>query len=90
MPQLKQDVEKILRKETLITLALYLLFFLWWYATAYMTESDPAKYSYIFGFPKWFFLSCIAGYIGISVLLWLCVKFFFTDIPFDGEEQKDE
>jgi len=87
---LKQDVQKILRKESLITVALYLLFFLWWYATAYMTESDPAKYSYILGFPKWFFLSCIVGYIGVSVLLWLCVKFFFTDIPFDGENNNNE
>lgn len=79
-----------MRKETFITLALYLLFFLWWYATAYFGESDPAKYSYICGFPKWFFLSCIVGYIGISLLLWLCVKLFFTDIPFDSEEENRE
>lgn len=82
--------KKILKKETAVTLALYLLFFLWWYITSYCTETDPSKYSYIFGFPRWFFLSCIAGYIGISVLLWLCVKFFFKDIPFDNKENSDE
>ncbi len=86
----RSDTGRILKKETAVTLALYLLFFAWWYVTAYCTESDPAKYSYIFGFPRWFFLSCIAGYAGIAILLWLCVKFFFTDIPFDNGDKSDE
>ena len=81
---------RTLRRETAVTLLLYLLFFAWWYVTAYCTESDPSKYRYAFGFPRWFFLSCIAGYLGISALLWLCVKFFFTDVPFDGEDKSDE
>ena len=88
MAQNRKKIKKILNKETAVTLSLYLVFFAWWYATAYLGESDPAKYSYILGFPRWFFLSCIVGYAGISALLWLCVKLFFNEIPF--EEESDE
>lgn len=79
---------KVIRRETRIILALYLLFFLWWYATAYgLGGGDPLEYEYVFGFPAWFFYSCIVGYIGISVILWLAVRLFFKDISFS--EGKD-
>lgn len=81
---------KVIRRETRIILALYLLFFLWWYATAYgLGGGDPLEYKYIFGFPAWFFYSCIVGYIGISVILWLVVRLFFKDISF-GEGKDNE
>lgn len=71
-------------------LGLYLLFFVWWYASAYGFGDDPAEYNYILGFPEWFFYSCIVGYIGISVLLWICVSFFFTEIDLnEGEDEND-
>lgn len=78
---------RAINKETFAVLALYLLFFLWWYFTAYgLGSGDPTEYKYVFGFPAWFFYSCIAGYVGITVLLWLVVKFVFTDIPFEEED----
>lgn len=71
-------------------LGLYLLFFVWWYASAYGFGDDPAEYNYILGFPEWFFYSCIVGYIGISVLLWICVSFFFTEVDLnEGEDEND-
>ncbi len=71
-------------------LGLYLLFFVWWYASAYGFGDDPAEYNYILGFPEWFFYSCIVGYIGISILLWICVSFFFTEIDLnEGEYEND-
>lgn len=79
---------KITAKETKIVFVLYALFFVWWYVTAYCTESDPSKYKYVCGFPAWFFYSCIVGYIGISFILWIVVRRFFTETPFDDE--KDE
>jgi len=81
---------RITNRETLAVLGLYLLFFVWWYATAYGFGSDPAKYSYILGFPEWFFFSCIVGYAGISLLLWAVVKYFFKEIPFDDEDDKND
>ena len=71
---------KNVKKETLIVIGLYLLFFAWWYLTAYGFGDDTSEYGYILGFPEWFFYSCIVGYVWISVLLWICVRFFFTEI----------
>ncbi len=77
-------------KETCIVLGLYLLFFAWWYISAYGFGEDPSQYRYVFGFPEWFFYSCIAGYIGISVVLWIVVRLFFKDLPLDEEGQKND
>jgi len=78
---------KNVKKETLIVIGLYLLFFAWWYLTAFGFGDDPSEYGYILGFPEWFFYSCIVGYVGISVLLWICVRFFFTEIDLkEGKE----
>ena len=80
-------IQKNVKKETLIVIGLYLLFFAWWYLTAYGFGDDPSEYGYILGFPEWFFYSCIVGYVGISVLLWICVRFFFTEIDLkEGKE----
>ena len=52
---------------------------------------DPAEYEYIMGFPEWFFYSCIAGYVGISLILWGAVRLFFKDLPLDdADESEDE
>ncbi|MCE5201278.1 MAG: YhdT family protein [Synergistaceae bacterium] len=81
---------KTAKKETAIVLGLYVLFFVWWYVTAYGFGNDPSEYRYVFGFPEWFFYSCIAGYAGISILLWIIVRLFFKDLPIDGEETSDD
>lgn len=48
-------------REALLTLGAYGLYFVWWYACAYgLGDGDPEGYTYIFGLPAWFFLSCIA------------------------------
>ena len=63
----------------------------WWYVTAYGFGDDPAEYEYIMGFPEWFFYSCIAGYVGISLILWGAVRLFFKDLPLDdADESEDE
>lgn len=79
---------KITNRETIIVLALYILFFAWWYVTAYGFGSDPSAYRYVFGFPEWFFYSCIVGYVGVTLLLWIIVKFFFKEIPFDDDDKE--
>ncbi len=81
---------KTTKKETFIIIGLYLLFFAWWYVTAYGFGDDPAEYNYIFGFPEWFFYSCIVGYIGISFLLWAAIRMLFKDLSIqdDHEEKK--
>ncbi|MEG1642059.1 MAG: YhdT family protein [Synergistaceae bacterium] len=85
------DDIKSTNKEVFIVLALYGLFFLWWYLSAYSFGEDPSKYKFICGFPEWFFYSCIVGYLVISFILWGVVHFFFKDISLDeGENAHNE
>ncbi|QJB57096.1 YhdT family protein [Pseudodesulfovibrio sp. zrk46] len=74
-------------REALIALVAYGVYFVWWYVFGYgMGDTDPDTYSYVFGFPAWFFYSCIAGYPVITVLLWVLVRKFFKEMPLDAEE----
>lgn len=81
-----------INKEALITVGLYIIFFIWWFAFAYgLGLKDISEYNYILGFPAWFFYSCILGYVFISVLLAFVVKRYFKDIPFeDGANDKED
>lgn len=74
-------------REALLTIGAYALYFVWWYVCAYgLGGGDPDAYTSIFGLPAWFFMSCIAGYPLLSVLLWVMVRRCFRDIPLDEEE----
>ncbi|MEH7352790.1 YhdT family protein [Neobacillus drentensis] len=78
---------KIAHREALIGVALVIINFIWWYGFAYGLGSDKVEnYTYIFGFPAWFFYSCIAGFVVMVILVILTVKFLFKDVPFDEEE----
>ncbi|MDR2825189.1 MAG: YhdT family protein [Deltaproteobacteria bacterium] len=73
-------------KEALLTLGLYAFYFLWWYGFAYgLGSGDPKEYSYILGFPAWFFLSCIAGCPVLTLVLWLVLRKGFKDMPLDAK-----
>ena len=74
-------------RETLLALFAYALYFIWWYAFGYgMGDTDPETYTYVLGFPAWFFYSCIVGYPAITILLWVLVRGFFKEMPLDAEE----
>ncbi|QTX33030.1 YhdT family protein [Aminithiophilus ramosus] len=76
-------------REALYALALALLNFLWWYATAYGLGSGPVEtYRYIAGFPAWFFLSAIVGFLLFSFLAAAMVKLLFRDMPLDDEARR--
>ena len=90
---MKSSRNKQINKEALITLAMYIAFFAWWYITAYgLGSGNPEEYTYILGLPSWFFYSCVVGYIGISITVAVVVKKFFKDVPFEdeAEETSDE
>lgn len=78
-------------REALITLAIYVFFFLWWTVSAFgLGSGDPEEYSYVLGLPAWFFFSCILGYPLVTLLLWLVVRRFFRDMPLDAEPDDTE
>jgi uncharacterized membrane protein YhdT len=78
---------KIAHREALIGVILVIINFIWWYGFAYGLGSEKVEnYTYVFGFPAWFFYSCIVGFILMVILVTLVVKFLFKDIPFEDEE----
>lgn len=78
----------IAHKEAWIGIALVIFHFAWWYGFAYGFGKQPVEsYTFVFGFPAWFFYSCIIGFIVIILLVILLVKFFFVDIPLDSDDK---
>ncbi|MGB9840793.1 YhdT family protein [Thermovenabulum sp.] len=71
-------------KETLTVFILLIVNIIWWFAFAYgLGSKSPDEYSYVLGFPAWFFWSCIVSLFVFSILVVLVVSFVFKDIPLD-------
>ena len=80
---------KIAHREALIGVILVIVNFAIWFGFAYgLGSGDPTEYTYIFGFPAWFFYSCIAGTVFMVILLIIVIKLFFKDVPFDDKEEQ--
>ena len=90
----RDSISKQINKEVLITIVLYLIYFIWWYYFAYEYSSNNVEeYKYILGLPEWFFYSCVVGLVLINILVYICyicVKFFFKDIDFDKYNESDK
>ncbi|WP_277678917.1 YhdT family protein [Gracilibacillus dipsosauri] len=82
---------KIANREALVGIGLVLFNFIWWYGFAYgLGSKDVNEYNYVFGFPTWFFYSCIIGVTIMAILVFIIVKFFFVDVSFDEEGFEDK
>ena len=82
---------KIAYREAKIGIALVIFNFVWWFGFSYgLGSGDPTEYTYIFGLPAWFFYSCVVGLIVMIILVSLCVKFLFKEVPFEEEEAEKE
>ncbi|KEK22252.1 YhdT family protein [Bacillus gaemokensis] len=82
---------RIAHREALIGLGLAIINFIIWYGFAYgLGSKNPNEYTYVLGFPAWFFYSCIVGFIVMVMLLILVVRFVFQDISLDEEEKSEE
>ncbi len=89
MNTLKDARFKIANREALIGVALVIINFAIWFGFAYgLGEGDPKEYDFIWGFPAWFFYSCIAGTIFMIILIWIAIKVLFKDVSFHDEEDK--
>ncbi|MCP3738948.1 YhdT family protein [Rossellomorea sp. BNER] len=81
---------QVANREALIGVGLVLFNFIWWFGFAFGLGSKPVEdYKYVFGLPAWFFYSCVVGLIVMIILVFIVVKWFFTDIPFDDEKEGD-
>lgn len=87
---MKDKRYKIAHREALIGIALVMINFAIWFGFAYgLGSGNPKDYTYVFGFPAWFFYSCIAGTIFMIVLLIVVIKLFFKNVSFDTDEKED-
>ncbi len=71
-------------KEAKYTLILYFCYFLWSIISAYGLGSGSVEdYSYILGFPAWFFYSCIVAYPLCCVCVYILIKTVFKKDKLD-------
>ena len=76
-------------REASIGIGLVIINFAIWFGFAYgLGSTDPENYTYVLGFPAWFFYSTIAGTIFMIALVIFVLKRYFKDVPFDDEEEK--
>ncbi len=77
-------------KEALMGIGLGILNLIWWYAWGYgLGSTSPEKYTYVFGLPMWFFMSCIVGAILFSGLTIVMVTKFFKDMHLDKMDEDE-
>jgi uncharacterized membrane protein YhdT len=86
VPKLSEsERNRQISKEARITFMLYIAYFIYWCITGYgVGAGDPANYTYVFGLPLWFFLSCVVGYVLFCAATIIIVKTCFKD--FDLED----
>lgn len=77
-------------KEALMGLGLGLLNLVWWFVFGYgIGSQSPENYTYVMGFPTWFFMSCVIGGLLFTVLAIIMVLKFFKDMPLDKMSPED-
>ncbi|AMA62420.1 MAG: YhdT family protein [Kurthia gibsonii] len=85
---MKNNRYRIANREALMGIGLVIVNFAIWYGFAYgLGSGDPEKYTYVLGFPAWFFYSCIAGTVFMIILIYFVIKFFFKEVDFEEEEE---
>ena len=82
---------KIANREALFGVGLAVFNFIWWFGFAYgLGSKDPSEYTYILGFPDWFFYSCVLGTFIMFILVFIIVKSFFKEVPLEDEGFKEK
>ncbi|MBF4500720.1 YhdT family protein [Savagea sp. SN6] len=86
---MKDQRFRIANREALIGVGLVIINFAIWFGFAYgLGSTDPENYTYVLGFPAWFFYSTMAGTVFMIALIIFVLKRYFKDVPFDDEEEK--
>ncbi len=74
----KKNKNKQARKEAKATIFVYLLYFFFSVGTAYGLGRDIENYTYILGFPAWFFYSCILAYFFVCIAVYILIRTVFS------------
>ncbi|HLR20697.1 MAG TPA: YhdT family protein [Tissierellaceae bacterium] len=63
---------------------------IWWFAFGYGLGDRPvSEYSYILGFPSWFFMSSVLGGLVFIILTFVMVNKGFKDMPLNKFTKED-
>lgn len=72
-------------REAWWSIALSVGYFVLWYSSAYgLGSGSVADYSYIWGLPSWFVLSCIFSAPLFCLGTALVIRWAFVELPLDG------
>jgi uncharacterized membrane protein YhdT len=77
-------------KEALMGLGLGILNMIWWFAWGYgLGSRPPEEYTYVLGFPLWFFMGSIVGAALFTAAAIIMVRKYFVDMPLDSINQDE-
>lgn len=72
-------------REAMIGLGIGISNLIWWFVWGYGLGSKPvSQYSYILGFPSWFFMSCIVGSALFSIVTVIVIDKFFKNMSLEA------
>lgn len=80
--------------EAWLTLVVYVFYSIWWWFFAYgIGDDDALTYTYVMGFPLWFFYGCLIGFLVLCCVLWFIIHQFFKEVslnvPFQAVDAID-
>ena len=80
-----------INKEAIISIVLYILYFIWWYVTGFgLGSGDPSTYKYVMGLPLWFVLNSFVGPIIFIVAVIFTVKYLFVNIDLEDSQSHNQ
>lgn len=80
-----------INKEAIISIVLYILYFIWWYVTGFgLGSGDPSTYKYVMGLPLWFVLNSFVGPIIFIVAVIFTVKYLFVNIDLEDSKSQNQ
>ncbi|HAK44102.1 MAG TPA: DUF997 domain-containing protein [Clostridium sp.] len=80
-----------INKEAIISIVLYILYFIWWYVTGFgLGSGDPSTYKYVMGLPLWFVLNSFVGPMIFIVAVIFTVKYLFVNIDLEDSQSQNQ
>ena len=77
-------------REALMGAGLGILNLIWWFAWGYgLGSGPPEQYSYILGFPAWFFMSSLVGAVLFTVLAVIMVSKYYKNMPLGSIDENE-
>lgn len=72
-------------REAIMGFCIGIVNLIWWFAWGYGLGSQPiSEYTYVLGFPMWFFMSCIVGSILFSIITVIMINKFFKNMSLEA------